>query len=296
MNKHKNSRSPNKPSSKALGKTEGSNGSSKSKSSSSSKNSSSSSGGSKSERNSRLSSSGSTSKKSKSRKDDKSPRKYFHSLRMFNTHNNLLLLALQVSFRFVYANVIKQTNKTLILTQSLSLSIYLSIHPSLISLSFIMLVLSLERKKSSSRHRSPASSRRSSSPIDAQKTSRKSSYNSKSKSSDSKHSKEKNCDSHSSSSSKSSPSNKVRNRSSRSKSPATVMKATDSIAKDIDLRAQLPQPLGLTNSLINSTIIDPGLLTSTVPTTSSVPISANAIADRKTNNNSDIRDKSKNFF
>lgn len=156
--------------------------------------------------------------------------------------------------------------------------------------------MSLERKKSSSRHRSPASgSRRSSSPSDTQKSPRKSSYDSKSKSSDSKHSKEKNCDSHSSSSSKSSPNNKIRNRSSRSKSPATVMKATDKIAKDIDLRAQLPQPIGITNSLINSTIIDHGHITSTV-TTTSFPLSANAIADRNTNINSDIRDKSKSIF
>lgn len=159
--------------------------------------------------------------------------------------------------------------------------------------------MSPERKKSSSRHRSPTTSRRSSSPADAQKmsssSSRKSSYDNKSKSSDSKHSKEKNSDSHSSSSSKSSPSSKSRNRSSRSKSPSTVViKATDPITKDIDLRAQLQPPLSLTNSLINSTIIDNDLIAcSTV--TASVPLASSSIADRNMNINSDIRDQSKNL-
>ncbi|XP_055310465.1 uncharacterized protein LOC129573660 isoform X2 [Sitodiplosis mosellana] len=148
------------------------------------------------------------------------------------------------------------------------------------------------RKKSSSRHRSPTSSRRSSSPADAQKTSSSSSsssrktsssssYDSKSKSSDSKHSKEKNSDSHSSISSKSSPNHRNRNRSSRSKSPTMISSVTksttDSITKDIDLRAHLPQPISLTNSLISSTIIDQ---TSNV-TTSVAIIASNAIADRK---------------
>lgn len=57
------------------------------------------------------------------------------------------------------------------------------------------------------------------------------------------------------------------------------MKTTDTITKDIDLRAHLPPPISLTNSLISSTIIDQDLVASTV--TTSVPIASNAIADRK---------------
>lgn len=82
-------------------------------------------------------------------------------------------------------------------------------------------------------------------------------------------------------------------RNSRSKSPSMVLNATDSIMKDIDLRAQLPQPISLTNSLITSTIIDKDLIGSTV--TASIPLASNSIADRNTNINSDIRDKSKNL-
>lgn len=156
--------------------------------------------------------------------------------------------------------------------------------------------MSPERKKSSSRHRSPTS-RRSSSPADAQimsSSSRKSSsssssYDNKSKSSDNKHSKEKNSDSHSSISNKSSPSNKNRIRSSRSKSPV-IKTGIDSIPKDIDLRAQLSQPISITNSLISTKIIEQDLTASTIPT-SSIHIGSNAITDRNTNI---ILDKRKN--
>lgn len=70
-----------------------------------------------------------------------------------------------------------------------------------------------------------------------------------------------------------------------------MINVTDTIMKDIDLRAQLPQPISLTNSLISSTIIDHDLIASNV--TTSVPISSNSIADRNTILNSDLREQSK---
>lgn len=146
----------------------------------------------------------------------------------------------------------------------------------------------LERKKSSSRHRSPSSNRRSSTPNDSQKSSpRKSSHDSKSKSSDSdsshnKHNKEKSNSISNSCSNKLILNNKDKLLSANNNKERDNVKniayehSKSAVIKDVDLRAQLPQHFSKT-SLIKTTINDKEI-------TTPIPI---------TNNSMDICEQSK---